>query len=367
MAILTFAGKDASAEFNMIHPPNVVEKYAPWAVIGRLSTGAPSTQPSSVPGGAQALKAPLLSVVGAEGSALATEQWWSDARNTSSEFGFFGPSMSKFFGSVCSVVLLLMIETLKTIFAVKNYSVPHDKSGLTRSAIFLMVFVVIHGLGNLHVFAGPDAFNGYAYFLNRPVPWDTLLLPVEIYLLMAGMLHVFVATLRTIKFKKMSMLFDSNMRGQLSMAISGFVLLVFLIIHLTQFRLVQVFPSYTFRVKWMYPFYCDRNDTSCPVATFKDLYRLELEIFEDWRWVAFYLFSVIFFVTHVTEGWGKIINASARIPRKEKGMARFIGTALMWFIGFCYLAFPVFCYLFPVKDWSKYQTEHVTSWQQPHP
>merc|ERR550537_397251 len=28
LAILTFAGKDATAEFNMIHPPDVIGKYA---------------------------------------------------------------------------------------------------------------------------------------------------------------------------------------------------------------------------------------------------------------------------------------------------------------------------------------------------
>merc|ERR1712050_801348 len=39
LAILTFAGKDATAEFDMIHPPGVVEKYAPDAIIGAVGTG----------------------------------------------------------------------------------------------------------------------------------------------------------------------------------------------------------------------------------------------------------------------------------------------------------------------------------------
>ncbi|KAF4752549.1 hypothetical protein FOZ63_012335, partial [Perkinsus olseni] len=34
LAIMTFAGKDASKEFNMIHPADVVEKYASDAVLG---------------------------------------------------------------------------------------------------------------------------------------------------------------------------------------------------------------------------------------------------------------------------------------------------------------------------------------------
>ena len=36
LAILTFAGKDASEEFNMMHPPDVIDKYAPDVVIGIL-------------------------------------------------------------------------------------------------------------------------------------------------------------------------------------------------------------------------------------------------------------------------------------------------------------------------------------------
>merc|ERR1719507_1747258 len=42
LAILTFAGKDASAEFDMIHPPNVIQKYAPDAVIGMIGAEAPA-------------------------------------------------------------------------------------------------------------------------------------------------------------------------------------------------------------------------------------------------------------------------------------------------------------------------------------
>ena len=39
LAILTFAGKDASEEFNMIHPPDVIGKYAPDAVLGPVGAG----------------------------------------------------------------------------------------------------------------------------------------------------------------------------------------------------------------------------------------------------------------------------------------------------------------------------------------
>merc|ERR1712048_1018175 len=36
LAIVTFAGKDATEEFDMIHPPDVIGKYAPDAIIGKV-------------------------------------------------------------------------------------------------------------------------------------------------------------------------------------------------------------------------------------------------------------------------------------------------------------------------------------------
>ena len=39
LAILTFAGKDAATEFDMIYPLDVVEKYAPDAIMGVVGNG----------------------------------------------------------------------------------------------------------------------------------------------------------------------------------------------------------------------------------------------------------------------------------------------------------------------------------------
>jgi len=35
-AILLYAGKDASEEFNMLHENSVVDRYAPFTVIGKI-------------------------------------------------------------------------------------------------------------------------------------------------------------------------------------------------------------------------------------------------------------------------------------------------------------------------------------------
>merc|ERR1712070_1219830 len=57
LAILTFAGKDATEEFNMIHPPDVIPKYAPDAIIGALGAGKPKKEKKAKKPAAGAAKA----------------------------------------------------------------------------------------------------------------------------------------------------------------------------------------------------------------------------------------------------------------------------------------------------------------------
>merc|ERR1719324_678559 len=59
LAILTFAGKDATEEFNMIHPPDVIDKYLdPAKILGMV--GAAGASPDSAPAASGGADAPLL-------------------------------------------------------------------------------------------------------------------------------------------------------------------------------------------------------------------------------------------------------------------------------------------------------------------
>ena len=65
--------------------------------------------------------------------------------------------------------------------------------------MWLFVFIIIHAIGNLHVFLCPNDFNGYGYFYVR-LYWTGFGLPaniVEIYVALAALLHVLVALKRT--------------------------------------------------------------------------------------------------------------------------------------------------------------------------
>merc|ERR1712178_10771 len=103
-------------------------------------------------------------------------------------------------GALIYMALGFMKEILFTIFGQKNIEFTKDRVGLTRSAMMLFVFMIIHAVGNLHVFLGPEDFNGYGYFYVR-LYWTGFGLPaniVEEYVLLAALLHVVVALKRTI-------------------------------------------------------------------------------------------------------------------------------------------------------------------------
>merc|ERR1711904_139568 len=132
------------------------------------------------------------------------------------------------------LMLAVLYEVCATIFATNNFKITSDRVGLTRSAILLVLFMVIHAVGNLHVFMGPDDFNGYGYFYVR-LYWTGFGLPaniVEEYCLLSALLHVFVGLKRTYDMK----LTMGVKSGQLNLAISGLMLLPFMTVHLFQYR-----------------------------------------------------------------------------------------------------------------------------------
>lgn len=105
-----------------------------------------------------------------------------------------------------------------TIFSNKNFEIKfkNDRQGLSLSAVFLLLFMVVHSVGNLHIFLGPDDMNSYGYFYDRQyfsavtngaIPIDANAL--EIYLYLSILLHISVALKRTWDINR-TMTFDSG-------------------------------------------------------------------------------------------------------------------------------------------------------------
>jgi hypothetical protein len=70
--------------------------------------------------------------------------------------GVFLFNVKAYFHAFWSLWLAILYAVCATIFPgiSENIKISSDRTGLTRSAILLVLFMVIHGVGNLHVFMG---------------------------------------------------------------------------------------------------------------------------------------------------------------------------------------------------------------------
>lgn len=157
--------------------------------------------------------------------------------------------------------------------------------GVTGLALFL--YLVIHIVGNLMIFGGPALFNKYAYTLES----NPLLPIVEIGLLLIFMMHVFKTVkmfagnwaTRPVKYalKKSAGHTSRKTLASTTMIISGLWLLAFIVVHVKAFR---------FGVEHQWP------------AGGRDLYRLEMENFENPFMVGFYALSMMVVGSHLFHG-----------------------------------------------------------------
>ncbi len=112
----------------------------------------------------------------------------------------------------------------------------------------LFGFVVIHMLGNLQVFAGAEAINEYAHLLKSKAP---LLWGARIGLLTITTLHIVTAIqlvlrnreARPVKYGNSSAPVGASLSSRTA-AISGTIILVFVIYHLLQFTIGVTNPDF---------------------------------------------------------------------------------------------------------------------------
>jgi hypothetical protein len=110
-------------------------------------------------------------------------------------------------------------------------------------------------------------------------------------------------------------------------------------------------------VQWAYPFYCDRGDPSCEVVQFKDLYKLQYELFLSKFWVMFYLLGATAVLSHMSYGLSKIISSHALVPLALKQQSTKLGYVFTCALGLLYMTYPVYCHLYPVTNWTAYDAD----------
>jgi cytochrome b involved in lipid metabolism/aspartate oxidase len=269
-------------------------------------------------------------------------------------------------GALLYMVKAIIEMILRTVFFTGNFVFKFDnnRNGTIRSAIFLLFFTIVHVSGNAWDFMmGPFEANGEDYFFYRqrvsgihfgegkykldivPSIGNPLHLLeanfIELYLLLAAMLHVSVALKRSWDISMNYTLWS----GRWNMMLSGLVILTFMTKHLSDFRL---FPEDSYKLTKIRPAPFGANplgliqghmwtDPSVPEIVVTDLYSREHDVFTDPKNLFFYITAIVCFMFHMIKGWEKLIPADVMmIPVKHRPAVKYIGWLLAVAIGSMY-------------------------------
>ena len=205
------------------------------------------------------------------------------------------------------------------------------------TGIVLVLFVIGHLLGNLSIFAGPDAMNAYAAFLKST---GELLWVVRIVLLACVVLHIwFTITLwhenRKARPRKYAVKNDlgTTVYARL-MRISGLTVLAFVIYHLAQFTWEAFNPEYK---------------TWVDAQGRHDVYRIVVTAFSCPFVSGFYILAIGLLAMHLSHGIASLFQTLCITTAKMRPLFEKGGLILAWIIFLGFASIPTAVLLGVVK------------------
>jgi succinate dehydrogenase / fumarate reductase cytochrome b subunit len=176
------------------------------------------------------------------------------------------------------------------------------------TGILLVFYLLIHIGGNLVVFLGPEAYNKYAFTLES----NPLLILIELVLLSWFVVHIYKTvrmylgnqSARPVAYARKKSAGHTTRKtfASSTMIFSGLWLFVFLLIHVKTFR-----DGWGTQYEWP--------------AGGRDLYRQEMEAFQNPLMVAFYVISMLVVGSHL---WHGISSAFQSLGADKPAWTRFI-------------------------------------------
>lgn len=200
--------------------------------------------------------------------------------------------------------------------------------GVTGVALF--AYMLLHLAGNVLVFAGPEFFNEYSHKLIS----NPLIIPIEIGLLAIFLVHIYKAltmwfgnnAARPVAYAKKELAGGPSRKSVASSTMigSGLFLLVFVIIHVKQFK----FGSWYLVTD----------------STVRDLYRTEMEVFQNPLWVIVYVVATLLVGLHLRHGISSAFQSLGLDHPVYTRRLTAIGIALAVLIGVGLAVIPVWAY-----------------------
>jgi len=201
---------------------------------------------------------------------------------------------------------------------------------IALTGIGLLLFLIGHLSGNLLFLVGPAAFNQYGHtMVNNPL----------IYLIEAGLLAVFLLHVyKTVRLytgsraarpvpyarKEWAGAPSRKTWASSTMILSGIVTFAFVVLHLRAFKFG--------------PWYEAENG-------FRDLYRLQLEIFSSPAYVTFYCVSMVVIGFHLWHGVASAAQSLGIDHPRYTPKILWIGRAVAVLIAGGFFFLPIYTYL----------------------
>jgi succinate dehydrogenase / fumarate reductase cytochrome b subunit len=220
--------------------------------------------------------------------------------------------------------------TATTASALPRVKVPYVASTIGRKAVMaatglvLFVFVLGHFVGNLTLYAGPEAINGYSRFL-RTFLHGAGIWVARLVLLTCAVLHVWSATSLTLEswaarpvgYKRWKAK-DSTYASR-TMRWGGVILFAFIVFHILHLTLGRFHPDYV------------------P----GDVYHNVVAGFQVWPVSLFYIVAMVLLGLHLDHGvWSMCQTLGLEHPRyKRWARGAALGFALLIVVGNC--SFPI--------------------------
>ncbi len=164
---------------------------------------------------------------------------------------------------------------------------------LSITGIFLMLFLIVHLSVNSLLMVGSDAFNSAAHFMTT----NTVVQILEPILALGFLVHIIFSAyitwqnqrLRPVRYKRINR-WGSTTWPSRNMFILGGLILIFLVIHLSNF--------------WWQVKFGELDQVEAHGAMVHDLYALVASLFiEKWWYDVLYILGALFLGLHLSHGF----------------------------------------------------------------
>ncbi len=207
----------------------------------------------------------------------------------------------------------------------KLFSSLSKKYLMAITGLMLCGFLIVHLIGNFLILGGDQLFNSYSNALIT----NPLIIPAEIVLSLIFLTHLLLAIIVTIENKKARPedYYYKKLSGNgatifsRTMPLSGLIILVFLIIHLLNFKYGNVYYQVYDGVK------------------VRDLYKLVMEHLSSPLNAIWYIFANVCVGFHLSHGfWSAFQSLGIHLSSKK------FSYIFAWLISSGYIFIVIYCY-----------------------